>query len=72
MTITFFILQLFLPPSPTNTSSFSCSPGLECHMMLYLRRGYNDIWLASKFQFNYCLECFLTTNITKLVCSETR
>lgn len=37
------IEELFLSPSPTNTSAFSCSPGLECHMMLYLRRGYNDI-----------------------------
>uniref|UniRef100_A0A8W8IEW7 EGF-like domain-containing protein n=1 Tax=Magallana gigas TaxID=29159 RepID=A0A8W8IEW7_MAGGI len=32
--------QLFIPPSPTNASAFSCSPGLECHMMLYLKRGY--------------------------------
>lgn len=35
--------QLFIPPSPTNTSAYSCSPGLECHMMLYLKRGYNNL-----------------------------
>ncbi|XP_065944085.1 uncharacterized protein [Magallana gigas] len=32
--------QLFIPPSPTNASAFSCSPGLECHMMMYLKRGF--------------------------------
>ncbi|XP_061168859.1 uncharacterized protein LOC133178117 [Saccostrea echinata] len=34
--------QIFIRPSPTNSSSFSCSPGLECHMLLYLRQNSNN------------------------------
>ncbi|XP_062612842.1 uncharacterized protein LOC134274581 [Saccostrea cucullata] len=30
--------QIFISPSPTNSSSFSCSPGQECHMLLYLKQ----------------------------------
>ncbi|XP_062571763.1 uncharacterized protein LOC134233779 [Saccostrea cucullata] len=35
--------QLFIGPSPTNVSLFTCSADIDCHVLLYLKRGHNNL-----------------------------
>ncbi|XP_062592645.1 uncharacterized protein LOC134254107 isoform X2 [Saccostrea cucullata] len=34
--------ELFSRPSPQNSSIYTCSPGVECHMLLYMYSGDNE------------------------------